>query len=55
MKVPSEKILKPGAKLDVVVIDWNDPDNKKLIANVKRRKKKRRVLYSEVLRRQITI
>lgn len=36
MTVKSEDILKPGAKLVVEKIDFNDPEVKKLFENTKR-------------------
>lgn len=42
MRVKSEDILKPGAKLETRLIDFNDPEVKKLIAYSKREQRKLR-------------
>ena len=44
MRIKSEDILKPGAKMVVTEIDFNDPEIKKLFADTKRRQHKLKLM-----------
>lgn len=51
MKIRSEDILKPGAKLEAVKIDFNDPEVKKFIKQSKALQ--RQILVTSYTKRRV--